>query len=120
MKQIDKILGLLAEPASSYGFESDLLNPTKIRTLIKDKLKVSMHRTTVYQMFTEQNYSSKKPVFRWKEADLAKQKLWIKNTIPAIKSHVSRHKAILYFVNESAISLSASNGRTWGPVGQTT
>jgi transposase len=120
VKQIDKVLGLLAEPASYYGFDSDLWSTTTVRTLIKDRLKVNLHRTTVYRMLTEQNYSSKKPEYRWKEADVAKQELWIKNTIPAIKRYVSRHKAVLYFVDESAISLSASNGRTWGPVGQTT
>lgn len=120
VKQIDEMLNLLAEPASSYGFESDLWSATKVRALIKDKLKVSLHRTTVYRMLTEQKYSSKKPEFRWKEADLAKQNLWIKNTVPAIKRYVTQNKAILFFLDESAISLSASNGRTWGPVGKTT
>jgi len=120
VKQIDKMLNLLAEPASTYGFETDLWSTSNIRTLIKDKLNLSLHRTTVYRMLTEQKFSSKKPEFRWKEADLDKQNLWIKNTVPAIKSYVKRHKAILFFADESAVSLSASNGRTWGPVGQTT
>jgi len=72
VKQIDKMLNLLAEPASTYGFETDLWSTSTIRTLIKDKLNVSLHRTTVYRMLTEQKFSSKKPEFRWKEADLDK------------------------------------------------
>ena len=120
VEQVDKILNLMTEPATTYGFDSELWSSSKVRTLIKDELKISLHRTTVYRMLTEQNYSSKKPEYRWNEADLERQNLWIKNTIPAIKRYVSRNNAILYFADESGISLSASNGRTWGPVGVTT
>lgn len=120
LKQVNRMLNLLAKPASAYGYETDLWSASNVRTLIKDKLNVSLHRTTVYRMLTEQKYSSKKPEFRWKEADLAKQSLWIKNTVPAIKRYVKRNNAILFFADESAVSLSSPKGRTWGPIGQTT
>ena len=120
LDQINKILAYVQRPASNYGFENDLWSTPRLTSLIKDKLKVNIHRTTVHRMLTEHNQSSKKPEYRWAEADAEKQRLWLKDTVPAIKRFVTKTRAVLYFFDEASISLTPSKGRTWGPKGKTT
>jgi len=120
LDEINQILAHMSNLPSDYGFETDLWTTTEVRILIKDKLKKTVHRSTVYRMLTEKNYSSKKVEARWSEADKDAQKTWLEKTVPTIKRYVSRHDAILYFCDESSISLTPSQGRTWGPKGKTT
>lgn len=44
---------------------------------------------------------------------------WLKTTVPKIKETVKKHRAILYFQDESNISLAAFLGKTWAPRGET-
>ena len=60
-----------------------------------------------------------KPEKRFKEADEEKRQEWIRKVIPEILETVGKYKAILYFKDESNISLTAVLGKTWAPKGKT-
>ena len=119
LDEINPILAYIQNPASNYGFESDLWTGPRITNLIADIFGKKVHRSTIYRMLTEGNQTYKKPEYRWSEADKGKQDLWIKKTVPAIKAFVKKHDAMLFFLDESTIQLSPSKGRTWGPRGKT-
>jgi hypothetical protein len=63
-------------------------------------------------------YSYKKPQKRYYETDTKAQQEWIKTVVPKIKRTVKKHKAILYFEDESNISLSPVVAKTWSPIGK--
>ncbi|MCP4472977.1 MAG: IS630 family transposase [Gammaproteobacteria bacterium] len=119
-KEITKILSIILDPASKYGFETDFWTIKRIIAIAKEKLKIHISKTTMYEMLYNEDYSYKKPEKRYYEADPEKQEEWINKTIPEIKKCLKKHKGILYFEDESTLSLTAVLGKTWGPVGKTT
>ncbi len=120
LNEVNKVLAYMQNPATNYGFESQLWTGPRIKALVKKKLKKNLHRSTVHRMLTENKQSYKKTESRWSEADKDRQSEWIKTTIPAIKRWVKKNKAPLYFLDESTIQLTPVNGKTWGPMGKTT
>jgi hypothetical protein len=120
LNEVNKVLAYMQNPATNYGFESQLWTGPRIKALVKKKLKKNVHRSTVHRMLTENKQSYKKTESRWSEADKDRQSEWIKKTIPAIKRWAKKNKAPLYFLDESTIQLTPVNGKTWGPKGKTT
>jgi len=118
-KQIKKLLKIILKPASDHGFETDFWTIKRIITIAKKKLRVNISKTTMYGVLYNESFSYKKPEKRFYEADRKKQEEWIKKEIPKIKRCVKKHKGILYFEDESSISLTAVLGKTWGPIGET-
>jgi transposase len=74
----------------------------------------------MYEILYTEKYSYKKPEKRYYEADAKKQKEWVSQTVPEIKKCIRNNNAILYFEDESNISLNCVLGKTWGPIGITT
>jgi hypothetical protein len=60
-----------------------------------------------------------KPEREYCEADEAVRKHGRRDEIPKIKRCVLENKAILYFQDESNVSLTAFLGKTWSPCGHT-
>lgn len=119
-QQIKKLTKLILSPASKYGYETDFWTIRRIIEIAKRYLNVKISKTTMYEMLYNENYSYKKPEKRYYEADEDEQNEWIKRIIPKIKKCVKKHKGILYFEDESNVSLNAVLGKTWGPIGQKT
>lgn len=116
-KQIKKITKLILKPASAYGFETDFWTIRRIISLAKKYLKIKISKTTMYEILYNEDCSYKKPEKRYYEANQAEQQEWIKKGIPQIKKCVKKHRGILYFEDESNVSLNAVLGKTWGPIG---
>jgi transposase len=116
-KQIKRLTDLILKPASSYGFETDFWTIKRIISLAKRYLKIKISKTTMYEILYNEEYSYKKPEKRYYEANQDEQKEWIKKVIPKIKKCVKKHRGILYFEDESNVSLNAVLGKTWGPIG---
>ena len=116
-KQIKKLTTLILKPASDYGFETDFWTIRRIISLAKKYLKINISKTTMYEILYNEEYSYKKPEKRYYEANEDEQREWIKNVIPQIKECVKKHRGILYFEDESNVSLNAVLGKTWGPIG---
>ncbi|MFC1761949.1 IS630 family transposase [Planctomycetota bacterium] len=53
------------------------------------------------------------------EANEETRQEWIKRELPKIRKAVKKYRAILYFQDESNISLTALLGKTWSPRGKT-
>lgn len=117
LSEVNRVLKYMQKPASSFNFDSDLWTCSKLRGLISEKIGKTLHRSTIHRMLTEAGQTYKKIEPRWDKADLALQKDWIENTIPLIKKYARRKNAILYFVDESAISLTSTIGKSWSPIG---
>lgn len=113
-----KLIKMLKRNAREFGFSDDLWTLPRVVKLCKKELKIKVSRMAVWRTFDKLDFTNKKPVRNYYETDIKKQKEWLKNQVEEIKSTVKKKRAILYFEDESNISLSPVVGTTWAPKGK--
>lgn len=112
---VDKILKIIKMPASEFGFENDLWNTSRVKTICKKKLKIEISRMSIWRLLDKNEQSFKKVQKQYYEACELTQSKWVKSTLPKIKKVLKTKNAILYFEDESCIQLSPVMGKSWGP-----
>jgi len=113
------ILKILKLPASKFGYETDFWTTSRLRQTLSKKLNLKMSRMAIYRTLKKLKQSYHKPESRYyhkdKEKNLAE---WRNKTVPAIKRVLRKCNAVLYFEDESNISLTPTLAKTWGPIGE--
>lgn len=110
---------VLSCTAIDYGFPTPLWTGTFIRILLKREQRISLDRVTIWRYLTRLGFSFQKPEARYTQQDKKLVAKWINTEWPAIKRWASRNRAILYFEDESGVSLAPVMGKTWAPKGKT-
>ena len=105
------------KPATEYGYDTDFWTTRRIAQVLKREMKINVSRMAVHRTLSKHKQSYKTPETRYYEADMGKQKEWQKEVVPKIKALIRKHNAILYFEDESNISLTPVVAKTWGPIG---
>ena len=105
--------------AMAYGFETDLWTANRLRRVIFDEFRIRLSRNTIWRRLRDAGLTYQKPEREYYEIDEATRKKWLRYEVPKIRRAVKKHRAILYFQDESNISLTAFLARTWGLRGQT-
>lgn len=118
-KEVEKLLSYLKEPATDFGFETPLWNCSRIQHVIKKKFKTSLDVSNVWRMLRSWNFTPQVPTKTALEQNPHEVKRWLKEEWPKIMTHARRWQAILYFQDESGISLTPVLGKTWAPKGET-
>ena len=113
-----KLLKFLKQPASKFGFENDFWTTTRILIVCEKHLRVKLSRMAICRTLKKYEYSYKTPQRQYYETNTQEQKKWVKETIPEINEMVKSKRAILYFEDESNISLTPTLAKTWAPIGQ--
>jgi transposase len=116
--QIKRLLRILKQPASKFGFETDLWNTVRIRIVCRKKLKITASRMAIWRVLKRFDQSFKKVQKQYYEVDRDAQARWVERELPKIRAAVRKYRAILYFEDESSIALSPVMGKSWGPVGE--
>jgi len=114
-----KITTWLRKSAIDFGFETPLWTCKRVQQLIKKMLNISIHTSNVWEWLRKWNLTNQKPKRRATERDEQAVQRWLKEEWPKIKEHCRRWQAMLYFQDESGVSLTAVMGKTWAPKGQT-
>jgi transposase len=115
----DDLRLLVVRPASAYGYESDLWTVRRLRQVIYDRFRVQVSSDTVWRRLREAGLTYQKPERQYFEIDEAARAHWLRYEAPRIRRTVRENNAILYFQDESNVSLTAFLGKTWAPRGQT-
>ena len=118
-QEISELLALFENDAMQYGFETPLWTCRKIQKIVKERFGKKIHTTNIMRWLKKLNMTNQKPRRMAFQRDEKAVKKWLKEEWPKIKSHAKRWQAMLYFQDESGISLTAVMGRTWAPKGQT-
>ena len=118
-KEVEKLLSCLKKPATEFGFETQLWNCNRVQYVIKKKFKTSLHVSNVWRMLRSLNFTPQVPTKTALEQNPHEVKLWLREELPKIMKHVRRWQAILYFQDESGVSLTPVLGKTWAPKGET-
>ncbi len=114
----ERLIQIIYQPASEFGFESNFWTTQRIVQVARKHLKIKISRMAVHRVLVKFEQFYKRPESRYYEANSEVQKAWRRNTVPAIKRIITRYNAILYFEDESCIQLSPVVAKTWGPIGE--
>jgi transposase len=105
--------------AMACGFETDLWTVSRLCRVINDTFRIQLSKNTIWRRLRDAGLTYQKPEREYYEIDEATRKKWLRYEVPKIRRAVKKHRAILYFQDESNISLTAFLGKTWAPCGQT-
>jgi len=115
----EELKAIVLRRASDFGFESDLWTVGRLRGVIKEHYEIDLSNNTVWRRLREAGLTYQKPEREYYEIDEKTRQAWLAKDVPEIRKTVRKHRAILYFQDESNISLTAFLGKTWAPCGQT-
>lgn len=115
----DELYDIVLQGALAFGYESDLWTVARLRRVIAEEFEIDLSKNTVWRRLRDAGLTYQKPEREYYEIDEATRKKWLRYEVPKIRRTVRKHRAILYFQDESNISLTAFLGKTWAPRGQT-
>ena len=118
-KEIQNIVSILYDDATIYGFENPLWTCKMVQQTIFKQTGKKIHTTNIMRLFKKLNLSPQKPerlAFQRNEKAIRK---WKREEWPKIEEHRRKWQAMLYFQDESGISLTPVLGRTWAKKGKT-
>jgi transposase len=109
---------VVLEPASHFGFETDLWTVGRLRQVIRQQYGVTLSEDTVWRRLRDAGFTYQKPERRYFELNEEARQEWLRTEAPRIRAAVQKFRAILYFQDESNVSLTAFLGKTWAFRGQ--
>lgn len=115
----EELLTIILAGAMVHGFETDLWTVGRVRRVIMDEFRIPVSKSTIRRRLRDAGLTYQKPEREYYEIDEAARKKWLRYEVPKIRRAVAKHRGILYFQDESNISLTAFLGKTWAPCGQT-
>ena len=107
---------IVLKPATEYGFETVFWTCKRLQTVVEKEFHLQISKWTIWRRLREADLTYQKPERKYYEACEEKREEWLKNTLPEILETAKKYKAILYFEDESNISLTALLGKTWANV----
>jgi transposase len=115
----EELLKIVLGSPIEAGFESDLWTVGRLHQVITEKHSVDISKITIWRRLVETGLTYQKPEREYYEVDEEARRRWRRYEIPKIKRCGAKNKAILYFQDESNISLTAFLGKTWSLCGKT-
>ena len=115
----DELREIVLRGAIAFGFDTDLWTVSRLRRVIRDEFRIQLSKNTIWRRLRDAGLTYQKPEREYYEIDEETRRKWLRYEVPKIRRAVKKHRAILYFQDESNISLTAFLARTWAPRGQT-
>ena len=121
LEELDEqeLRALVLKPASEFGYETDLWTVRRLHTVIEQEYDVVVSKDTIWRRLRETGLTYQKPEREYHQIDEEARKEWLRSEVPKIRRTIEKYRAILYFQDESNISLTAFLGKTWAPRGKT-
>ncbi len=115
----EDLRSLVLEPASHYGYETDLWTVGRLQAVINEVYEIEVSKDTIWRRLRDAGLTYQKPERAYYEINEEARQEWTRKEVPKIRRTVKKYRAILYFQDEANISLTAFLGKTWGPCGMT-
>lgn len=115
----EELCRIVLKPASVFGYETDLWTVARLHCVITERYQADVSRDTIWRRLREAGLTYQKPERQYYEIDEQTRQKWLRYEVPKIRRAVEKYRAILYFQDESHVSLTAFLGKTWAPCGQT-
>ena len=115
----EELRNVVLQPASQFGYESDLWTVSRLHVVIENQYRVSVSKDTIWRRLREAGLTYQKPERQYYELNEEDRQEWLRKDVPKIRRTIEKYSAILYFQDEANVSLTAFLGKTWSPSGQT-
>lgn len=116
---VEELCGIILQGALAFGYETDLWTVARLQRVITDEFCIQLSKNTVWRRLRDAGLTYQKPEREYYEIDEATRTKWLRYEVPKIRRTVRKHRGILYFQDESNVSLTAFLGKTWAPRGHT-
>jgi hypothetical protein len=110
---------IVKQPATLYGFEDPYWTAKKIMVMIDRQFSIQLSRVTAWNYLRRSNLTPQKPGTLYREQDPGKRAHWLDTELPAIQRYAATHNALVFFQDETGVSLAPSTRSTWGTRGRT-
>jgi len=110
----EELREIALQPASAFQYETDLWTVGRLHRVISERYQVKVSKDTIWRRLREAGLTYQKPEREYYEADEEARQKWRRYEVPKIRRAIGKYRAILYFQDESNISLTAFLGKTWG------
>ncbi|MBI5872466.1 IS630 family transposase, partial [archaeon] len=114
-----QIISWLKKSAMEFGFETPLWDCKRIQRMIKQNLNKEIAISNLWENLRRWKLTPQKPDKVALERNQRKVNKWIREEWPKIEEHRRRWQAMLYFQDESSVSLVPVLGTTWAKKGET-
>lgn len=114
-----KIISWLRKSAMDFGFETPLWDCKRIQRMIKKELSKEIAISNLWEALRKWNLTPQKPEKVALEKNQIEVAKWLREEWPKIEEHRRRWQAMLYFQDESSVSLVPALGTTWAKKGKT-
>jgi len=114
-----QIISWLRKSAMEFGFETPLWDCKRIQKVIKKELNKDIAISNLWENLRRWELTPQKPEKEALEKNTREVKRWLKEEWPKIQEHRRRWQAMLYFQDESSVSLVPVLGKTWAKKGKT-
>lgn len=112
-KQFKKLIQCLRQRATKLGYATDLWSGPRVRHLIKKMFKIEYHPKHMPRFLYRLGLYLKKPERRALEQDSREVRQWKYQRLPEILAYAKKNRALLFYADESLISLIPYVGKTW-------
>jgi len=113
------ILAIIRNPAIKYGFETSLWTCKRLQQIIKEQIKKEIDISNIWRWLKEWGLTNQKPDKEAVEKNKKEVWRWLNEEWPKIQEHRRRWQAMIYFQDESSVSLVPVLGKTWAIKGKT-
>ena len=114
-----QIISWLRKSAMEFGFETPLWDCKRIQKMVKKELSKEIAISSLWKTLRKWNLTPQKPEKVALEKNQRKVTEWLNAEWPKIQAHARRWQAMLYFQDESGVSLIPVLGKTWAKKGKT-
>ena len=111
--QFSELLKLLRKPGTKMGYATDLWSGPRVRHLIKQRFGVKYHPKHMPRFLRRLGLTIKFPERRALEQDPKQLRRWKKERLPELIEYAKRRRALLFYADESLVSLIPYVGKTW-------
>lgn len=118
-EEMESLILLLRDDATTHGFETPLWTCLRIQQLIQKRTGKKIHVSNVMRWLKKLNFTNQKPKRQASQQNKNAVKRWVKEEWPKIREHAHRWQAMIYFLDEAGVSLIPVMGKTWAPKGKT-
>lgn len=112
-EQFKKLIQCLRRPATKLGYATDLWSGPRVRHLIKKMFKIEYHPKHMPRFLYRLGLYLKKPERRALEQDSKEVRQWKNQKLPEILAYTQKNRALLFYADESLVSLIPYVGKTW-------
>lgn len=112
-KQIKLLKSCLRKRATALGYSTDLWSGPRVKNLIEKKFKIKYHQKHIPRLLKNLGLVLKFPERRALEQDVNEVRNWRLRILPKIIRYSRGKNALLFYADESIISLIPYVGKTW-------